>query len=437
MYGVRRVAFNSMVLTLGSYFATSASLVTYLLAARALGPTIFGSLSGAIGIAVLVAGVGDFGVNGWAIRALARNPSSTESFKRTLTAKLTLATLLASAWVMISLATLGPSSLKLSIALLAGYVLSLVIAGTLTVPFRASENMTVVSVVAAVEKAVALGVSLAVQAHGSYQPETLPVALVAGGIASVVCAGVLIPRHLLTLAPPSFRTILELWRSSYSFGLVSASAQILRADVAIVGAVAGPYAAGVYAAPARLTTFMSVIPSSFSAAVFPRMVRASGSRTSRRPQLISAGAMLIVMVLLLGAFAVAAPRIVPLVLGSAYMSSVDVLRIYLVVILINAANQPLLAFLQAEGYEHYAGRAVAAAVIAGLLAIAAGARIGGASGAAVGALLLQLLQLLLFVHKSRTNPRPVMPTRVKAEVTDGGLELQWFPTDPVDDAAGP
>ena len=303
MYGVRRLAFNSIVLTAGAYVAQVANLLIYLLAARSLGPAVFGPLSGAIGIAILAASFGDFGINGWAIRALARSPSSIELFKQTLTAKLTLAALMALAWVVISLATLGRSSLELPIALLAGYLLSLVVAGTLTVPFRASENMSVVGLVGAVEKVVTLGVWLAMQSFGRYPPEImLPVALVAGGGASVACAFVFIPRHFLAIATPSLRGILELWRSSYSFGMVGVSAGILRADVAIVSAVAGPYASGVYAAPARITSFLVVIPASFSAAVFPRIARSSAEGTSRRPEVISAAAMLAVMVFLLGAF---------------------------------------------------------------------------------------------------------------------------------------
>ena len=431
---MRRLAFNSMVLTLGAYVAQGASVLTYVLAARALGPSVFGLLSSAIGVAILVAGFGDFGINGWAIRALARNPSSLELFRQTLTAKLTLASLLALAWVAISLTILGRSSLELPVALLSGYLLSQVVAGTLTVPFRAAENMTVVSIVGAVEKAVALGMWLAMQRHGGYPPEMmLPIALLAGGGASVVCALVLIPRHLLAIAAPSLRQVLELWRSSYSFGMVGVSAGILRADVAVVSAIAGPYASGVYAAPARLTTFLVVIPASFSAAVFPRIARASADGTSRRPEIISAAAMLALMVLMLGALAIAAPVLVTLALGPAYSSSVLVFRIYLLVVLINAANQPLLALLQAEGYEHYAGRVVVASAVVGLLTIAAGAYIGGAAGAAAGAVLLQLLQVLMFVSKAVRRPRPIRATHVLADVTDSGLEVQMLPPVVVDD----
>ncbi len=433
---VRRLAFNSIVLSLGSYVAAGGSALTYLLAARALGPTLFGSLSGAIGLAIIVAAFGDFGVNGWTIRALARSPTSMDLFRETLTAKLTLATLLALAWIVVALTTMEGSSLKLPVALLGGYVLSLVIAGTLMVPFRASENMTVVSIVGAVEKAVALGVWLTMQAHGGHGPEALPVALVVGGAASVVCAAVLIPRRLLAIAAPSLRQILDLWRSSYSFGMVGVSAQILRADVAIVSAVSGPFAAGVYAAPARLTSFLTVIPASFSAAVFPRIARSTGNGTSRRPELVGAAAMLALMVLLLGGLAVAAPLVVPLLLGKAYLASVGVLRIYLLVALINSANQPLLALLQAAGLEHYAGRAVMVTAAAGLLAIAAGARVGGAEGAAVGALFMQLLQLVLFASRALRMPHRREASHLMAEATHDDRGVLWVPTEGGNDLFG-
>ncbi len=435
MYRMRRLAFNSIVLTVGAYIAQGASVLTFVFAARALGPAVFGPLSGAIGVAILAAGFADFGINGWAIRALARRPASVELFKETLTAKLTLAGLMALGWLLISFATLGRSSLGLPIAMLAGYLLSLVVAGTLMVPFRASENMSVVGLVGAAEKLVTLGVWLATYSLGRYRPEViLPLALLVGGWASVIVAAVLIPRRLLALSTPSLLRILELWRSSYSFGMVGVSAGILRADVAIVSAIAGPYASGIYAAPARITSFLVVIPASFSAAVFPRIARSSIDGTSRRNEVVSAAAMLAVMVLLLVGFAVAAPVVIPVALGPAYLSSVLVFRVYLLVVLINAANQPLLALLQAEGYEHYAGRVVVASAIVGLITIAAGAYIGGAAGGAAGAVVLQLVQLLLLGWKALRQPRPLRATHVVADVADSGLEIQMLPPEKVDDA---
>jgi len=133
--------------------------------------------------------------------------------------------------------------------------------------------------------------------------------------------------------------------------------------------------------------------------------------------------MLATMAVLLAAFAVAAPLAVPLALGHAYLSSVDVFRIYLLVVLVNAANQPLLVFLQAEGQERYTARAMVVAAIVGLLAIAAGAYEGGATGAAAGALLLQLLQMMLFASKALRMPRQLIATQAMADVADGGHDV--------------
>lgn len=415
---MHRLALNSIVLTTGSYFSAGASLLTYLIAARQLGPAMFGSLSGAIGIATLMSGLADFGINGWAIRALAQNPASIDAFRSTLTAKLAIAATLAVAWVGLSLGILQRSPLTLPVALLAVYLLSLVVSGTLAVPFRASENMAAVSLIGVVEKAVALGLSVLLVERNSYRPEVLSIALAGGGIASVASAAVLIPRRFLSITTPSLRTIANLWRSSYGFGLVGASAQILRADVAVVAVFAGSYAAGVYAAPSRLTTFLAVIPAAFSAALFPRLARSSGHRNPRRPEVISAAAMVALMLLLLGIFAIAAPLVVPAVLGSAYLSSVDVFRIYLLVILVNAANQPLLTLLQADGDERYAGFTVAAAVGIGLMAIALGSHLGGAEGAAVGALLIQLIQLVLFARRAVLLGKPTLSNHAMPDASD-------------------
>jgi O-antigen/teichoic acid export membrane protein len=415
---VRRLAFNATILALGSYMAAGASALTYLLAARTLGPAVFGSLSGAIGIAIVLGAFGDFGINGWAIRALARNPTSTDVFSRTLTAKIALAIVVALAWVAVALATLRGSSLDLAVGILGPYVATVIVAGTLMVPFRASERMGMVSVITAVERTVALGVWLIIQVSGRIEPASLPIALLVGGIASVACAAALIPRHLLAISTPSVNQLVALWRSSYSFGMVGVSTQLLRADVAIVAAAAGPFAAGVYAAPARLTALLTVIPQSFSAAAFPRIARSSSTGTSRRPELIGALAMFALMILLLAGVAWAAPAVVPLVLGKAYVGSVDVLRIILFVALVNSANQPLLALLQAAGLEHYAGRSVIATVAVGLMAIAVGARVGGAQGAATGALLMQVTQFIFFASKALRMPERLVSSPFRGPGSD-------------------
>jgi O-antigen/teichoic acid export membrane protein len=138
------------------------------------------------------------------------------------------------------------------------------------------------------------------------------------------------------------------------------------------------------------------------------MARSSAGRASRQPEIIGTAAMLLVMAILLATFALLAPILISIALGPAYLSSVLVFRIYLLVVLINAANQPLLALLQADGHEHYAGRLVLVSAVMGLVSIAAGSYFGGAAGAAMGAVLVQLFQVTMFGWKAlqqRHRPR--------------------------------
>lgn len=420
---------NSIWLTVGAYVAQGANLLTYVLAARYLGPAVFGALTAGIGLAIVAATFADFGINGWAIRAVARDPKSPDSFVRTLTAKLVLSVLLAALWITGSFLFESRAQLSWAFGLLGIYLLLLVVAGTLTVPLRASEQMATVSVIGVAEKLTTLVAWLVLHAALGSSPVFLPLAMVIGSFASVCVALAFMPKSFLRIARPSFTSLASIWRYSFSFGMVGVSAQIQRADVAIVSVLAGPYAAGIYAAPARLTSFLGVVPASFSAALYPRLAGASGDKSARRDALLSGTGVLLLMVLGMLIVYVKAPVVVGLALGSAYESSTDVLRIYLLVVLLNSVNQPLLAVLQAEGEERYGAVVVIASAIAGLGAVALGARLYGAPGAALGVVVLQGLQVLLFAPKALQMGRRVGGMRPVADLTEDGLGLSLVSSD--------
>jgi O-antigen/teichoic acid export membrane protein len=431
---VRKLALNSVVLSLGAYISQIANVVLYVFAARDFGPSLFGSLTASIGIAIVVASFADFGINGVTTRALARDPTSIQPFTRTLTAKLAIGVILAGLWAVATVLTMNRSALFVALLLMSTYVVLLIVMGTLTVPFRAAESMAIVGLVSSVEKCSALGAWIALRPLTGVNPDLLPLALAAGCGVAVLCAFAFLPKRFRSIGRTSAREIVDLWRSSFSFGMVGVAAQILRADVAIVGSVAGSYAAGVYAAPARLANFLTVIPSSFSAAVFPRLSGGLDRQSVRKEAVVGGTVVVLVMAVGLFILGIAAPVAVPLALGRAYSSSADVFRVYLIVILINSVNQPLLAFLQAEGHERYAARAIIASVIVGLGAIAIGAEIDGGVGAACGGIVLQTIQLLLLGHKTIQEAGSSVAIRATTELTDAGLSIQLLP-DAVDSHA--
>jgi O-antigen/teichoic acid export membrane protein len=424
---VRKLALNSVVLSLGAYISQIANVVLYVFAARDFGPTLFGSLAALIGIAIVIASFADFGINGVTTRALARDPNSIQPFIRTLTAKLAIGVLLGALWAVATVLTMNGSTLFVATFSMSTYVVLLIVMGTLTVPFRAAESMAIVGLVSSVEKCSALGAWMLMHAVTGSNPALLPVALAVGCGIAALCAIAVLPKRFRSIGRISPQEMVNLWRSSFSFGMVGVAAQILRADVAIVGSVAGSYAAGVYAAPARLANFLTVVPASFSAAVFPRLAGGLDRQSVRKQALIGGSLVLLVMAIGLLVLGIAAPVAVPIALGRAYSSSVDVFRVYLIVVLVNSVNQPLLAFLQAEGHERYAARAIVASAIFGLGAIAIGARIDGGVGAACGGIVLQTIQLILMGNKTIHATRASVPIHATTELTDDGLSIQLLP----------
>src|SRR5207248_1683736 len=240
-----------------------------------------------------------------------RAPSSIEPFIRTLTAKVAISVVLGALWATATLVTMNRSSLVLAASLLAGYLVLFIVMGTLTVPFRAAENMAVVGLVDSVEKCSALGAWILLRPIVGRHTELLPATLTVGCAIAVLFALAFLPTRFRSVRWPSPHQVVRLWRSSFSFGMVGVASQILRADVAIVGSAAGSYAAGVYAAPARFANVLTVVTASFSAAVFPRLAGGLNRQAVRKQAVVGAAVVLALMACGLFVVGAAAPVIVP------------------------------------------------------------------------------------------------------------------------------
>jgi O-antigen/teichoic acid export membrane protein len=392
---MRRLAINSSILTAGAYFAQAATVVIYVVAARNLGPERFGPVLAAIGLVIVVVSFADFGINSWALRALARVGADPDPFIRTFSAKIVIACLLGLGWALIGLLLpSGPE--KGAIVILGAYVTSLIAASTIEVPFRASQRMGVVAVVITLEKLTALVVSLLLFSFLRADPIFLSASLVCGSLVSAAAGARLLEPAYRRLRRPTIGDIWFLWRNSFSFGMLGLATQIQRADVAIVNLVSGPVAAGIYGAPARLVGLFSVLPGAFSAAMYPRVAAANDRIAAHREAVKGAAVMMGLLGVILVTTYFLAPSSVAWVLGSEYAASVPVLRVYLVAFALVAINQVMAIFLQAEGQEHSVAAVVAIAVPLGLVTVMLGAVANGPFGAALGAIPPQFLIGLSF-----------------------------------------
>ncbi len=388
---MRRLLRDSSSLALGLLSAQVCTALTYWLVARSLRPAQLGSLLAAVGLARLVAAVADFGMNSSTVRSLARDPTDTRSFSAALASKVLLALVLGSGWVLLSVAGALARAWPATFVVAGPFISFEVIANTLEVPLRAARRMATVSLLMIADAVLALLITAAALRGGC----GAELALLAGlsGASALVVAGswLLVEPRFRTTSCAGLADLWRTWRESLDFGMVALTTQIQRADVAVVAAVAGPGAAGLFAVPARLAGPLSLVPHACSTALYPR-VAGSRHRGEAHGEVVR-GVLLLLCLMgcaLAGLFLFARP-VVSSALGPQYLPSVRVLRVYLVGALLAAVNQPMAVFLQAEGQERFVSRVVTPACAAGLAGIALGAAAQGAFGAAFGFVLLHVI----------------------------------------------
>lgn len=192
------------------------------------------------------------------------------------------------------------------------------------------------------------------------------------------------------LAPAESIRAGALFRLSYPYWINSVATQARNLDATIIGLVAGTAQAGFYAAAARLTSPLRILPTSLAAVLLP----ASSSRNSSNMR----GLLKLVAYVVggLGAFylvlGLIVPYVVPVVLGEAYTGAVPALQITAVGLVFAAAASLLGSLLQGVGLKHFvAGTAVLTTVVC-LAGVAAGGLLWGASGAATGLALSYIVQ---------------------------------------------
>jgi O-antigen/teichoic acid export membrane protein len=378
---------GSAVLAVGIGITNVLSVLTYVVGARVLGPSDFGRFVAVISIAFLFVVVSDFGVNAWTVREIARSGYSMRPFEVTLLLKVALAGVGATVWVVLAIATRGEWSIPLAF-----YMFSSVVGAALLVPFRARRQMTFVAIAQCAGTAVALCIALGIA-------WTHLLSLATFGISQAVGSAVALAIAVLAVETSSLRRGLRFyprafpWRAALSFGLYGLAGQMRRFDTALVAAIAGTVAAGLYGAPARLYGLLSVLPAAYSLMVFSsESSRSAGSVAPRSRTVVGAVVFLVTALMLASIFVLASP-LVGWVLGPAFGGAAVILKLFCVSMLFATVTQPVAAYLQAHGADAYVGRMSFLNSTAGLSGIAIGAGIAGARGAATAAVIQEIALL--------------------------------------------
>lgn len=395
-----------MILIIGRTAGLGMLGVTYLLAARRLGPEDFGPLAAAAGVGTLALSFADAGLNSVSLRYLAANPDDNSEYRHTLDFKVFIALLLSTVWLastfLIALA-FGSALLFAPLAFMVG---ARILLETLLVPAAANGRMRTVAGYGLLDRFITLSLTalLLTLNIGGW---ALTIGLASGPVGSLA----LLFKRVSTIGHrprPRMRGLRDALGTSKHFWIVAVASQLMALDTTIVALIAGRRAAGIYGAPARLLGPLGVAASAYAYALFASM--SAGVATSpveawsSMSQVIRRLAVVTLTVATIGL--IAAPEAVQLLLGRTYVGAVGVFRIILLTAAIGAINAPVASGLQALGRE---GPVAAVVVTAGAcgLTLVAGGSIVSVTVAATGVLLAQVLVFvgLLVVWRRANKPR--------------------------------
>ena len=353
--------------------------VLYLVAARRLGPSHFGTAVAGVAISAFLSGLVDFGLSTYWIRELSAGRISVRKFQAEALGKVVIGS-------SVGLVVGAALFLAGSNFWIAGPLTSVVaIAQVTVIPLRAHQMPLRSFLVGVVDKGTSLVGYLAVGSLGAYG---LGLALAVGGMTGAALAYSLMPvayRRQWHGVRPS-----NAWRASKNFGLfgIGVSAQAL--DVTLLERLSGSQSAGIYGAVTRWTAPMMLAASAVATAFVPI---ASAAPTARSAWNRLKASMWIIWLAVggCGVVALIAPWLVGVVLGSRYESSVTVLRILAATAAFATINQVLVVLLQSRGRDAFVARAVLSSVALQAVALVVTASALGALGASLSSALSQAL----------------------------------------------
>ncbi|MCP1504238.1 O-antigen/teichoic acid export membrane protein [Curtobacterium herbarum] len=374
--------------------------VLYLLAARGVAPSQFGTTVSGIALGTAAAGFIDFGTNNHWTRELARRAMPNDVFVGRLVSKVGVAAVAALIWCAVT-GALFPGS---HIWIAGPIALALVANQAYQVPLRSAARGELVALVIVADRVFAAVVFFALLAAGVATPAALWIALSVGSLGAAAVGWLLAPAEHRAVRP-RFQFP---WRGAHYFGLtvVATSSQAL--DLTLLSTVAGSAAAGVYGAVSRWTQPMSLLAAAFSSALAPYAARSSDLRATwlevRRAVWMPFAAIALAIVVFF-----AAPLIVDVLLGGAYSGSAAVLRVLALVVIPSIICQPLVVVLQSIRRDRFVAIVMLIAALGQLVLVAVFSGSAGALGAANAALIAQvfiLVALGLGVLRLRTRRSP-------------------------------
>jgi O-antigen/teichoic acid export membrane protein len=364
-------------------------LVTFVLIARSLGPSVFGRVAALLGIAAVGKDLLDFGTSQWLSRELASRRltgSDARNLLRRRDAFVLTICLVACACALLWGAPWEP------VAALAFYVGSAVSNAGGHARLRAENRFRRSAIHLTVERLVWF-VAAGLVVLSKPVPDTASAILIASMGLAYLASTLLLPRPVATTEvtgrPPV--GLRALYRQSAAFGVMGLASDLQQLDASVAASLTSVAIAAEVGVASKLTGPMGLLASVISQVVF-RDASAGGThgRKTSRSALRLSGAVGTLILLVTPVL----PFLAVSVLGSQYKHASAAIVIYAVGTAVAVLNQPLASILTASGADRAVSMLISGAVVSGLALGALLVDSRGAAGMGVGFLLTQVVILV-------------------------------------------
>jgi len=373
--------------------------LTYVVAARGLGPAGLGLIATCFAISTVGATVFDAGLTSYLVREVAAgrvDPGRARSWVRV---KRRVVPLLIVPDVVLCL-LVAPGIAEGLVLGAGGWVVWE--AQTANALLRAHERFSRAASAQLIGRSTGLGVTIVLRAAGE------PGLALAVGLITSFLTEALIGRWFLGGAPrltTRRAEVVAAQRRSLSFGFVSLAAVVQQLDTPLVTLGGGAAAGGVYAGAARLLGPLLFLSSSLALVGGPWLARAQQTRDALRVE--ERRIQRLAVLLVLGPLTAAAvgPLLIPRILGSDFAESGPTFAVLAIGCALSTVSQGMATVLQNRGAERTVGTAIGVGLCLGLPVTFAFASVAGPVWPATGFLVTQAyIAVHLQVSMRRTAP---------------------------------
>lgn len=401
--------------------AQALTALTYVIAARALGPALFGKVAVAISVGAIGVVVYDLGLNDMMTREVAATRIRVYDARRVLSTKrlfapLLLAPVIAAAFLaglhiwdatFYALVSWALWEAQASGALLRG-----------TERFGAANSCQILGRLAGVLMALVL------QITGTWTALLFALCLLLSNVFEAVTGRFMLGANHDPVLGDALR-LGRTQRAAVSFGLTSLSASAQQLDTPIVALGGGVIEAGVYAAAGRLIGPLNLAGASLRLVSIPWLSRAQKSPRTRQREELRVEILAIALSCLPIIAGIIGLHAIPTLLGLAYQRAGEAFLVLAFGAAFSTWNQGLAAILQSRRAQKAVAAVVATGLMVGLAATYLMSMWRGAVGAAYGLVVSQVfiaLALRSFLARRRQQ-EPCEPSP-SPKTTDHSSGLQ-------------